>query len=404
VLPAIGLSKKAKERRNGMRAFADITVNAPLRNWVQLRSPRLEVIVMPSMFWLALLLGYLVGIGAAVLTLPTPVIEPLYGHLAIASGAIVALVLSLLWWSRSRASYPEPHEFAPLTEAPSRWMAAPEAAPAPPVAADAAAVSSDAEGLDDVMGDPARLRLITVATTHGLPARELREILFEGRVDAMVQPLASLAGKARLEHAVARLRAADGRLVEPREFRSTAARCGLLGLIDQALVMRAMQALRQDKSDAERRLVCAVSIAAFKDPAFVAEIETMLAAKDDIGARIVLEIDCLRAEPEVERTMAALVEKGARLGLRRIASRAVEVAEIVERRFELVHLAGPLYALDAEHPAPGPQLRRLSVEAEDAGLQLVVDRRGTARQRLEVAGAPALGQAQSFARARADAA
>lgn len=357
---------------------------------------------MPSIFWLALLLGYLVGIGAAVLTLPAPVIEPLYGHLAIASGAIVAVILALLWWSRSHATVPEPHEFTPFTETPSRRVAAPEAAPAPPVAVEAPATNG--WGLDDVMGDPVRLRLISVATTHGLPARELREILFEGRVDAMVQPLASLAGKAGLEHAVARLRAADGRLVEPREFRSTAARCGLLGLIDQALVMRTTQALRQDKGDGERRFLCAVGMAAFKDPAFVAEIELMLATNDGIASRIVLEVDCLRAEPEVERTLAALVEKGAQLGLRRIASRAVDVAEIVERRFEVVHLSGPLYALDPEHPAPSPHLRRLSAEAEDAGLQLVVDRRGTARQRLEVAGAPALGRGGSFERARADAA
>jgi EAL domain-containing protein (putative c-di-GMP-specific phosphodiesterase class I) len=385
-----------------MRALAEITVNASLRNWVHIRSPRLEVIVMPSMFWLALLLGYLVGIGAAVLTLPAPVIEPLYGHLAIASGAIVAIVLALLWWSRSRASFPEPHEFTPLTEAPSPRAAAPETV-APPAAA-AGANPAAAEGVDDVVGDPARLRLITVATAHGLSARELREILFEGRVEAMVQPLASLAGQAGLEHAVARLRAADGRLVEPREFRSTAARCGLLGLIDQALVMRTAQALRQGPGDGERRFLCAVGMAAFKDPAFVAEIEMMLAAGDGIGARIVLEVDSLRAEPEVERTLAALIEKGAQLGLRRIASRAVDVAEIVERRFELVHLAGPLYALDPEHPAPGPLLRRLSVEAEDAGLQLVVDRRGAARQRLDVAGATALGGRGSFERARADAA
>ena len=38
---------------------------------------------MPILFWLALLLGYLTGVAAAVLLLPSRLIEPLYGPLAL---------------------------------------------------------------------------------------------------------------------------------------------------------------------------------------------------------------------------------------------------------------------------------------------------------------------------------
>ncbi len=45
---------------------------------------------MPTLFWLALLLGYLTGVAAAVLLLPAPLIEPLYGPLALATVVVLA--------------------------------------------------------------------------------------------------------------------------------------------------------------------------------------------------------------------------------------------------------------------------------------------------------------------------
>ena len=45
---------------------------------------------MPSLFWLALLLGFLTGVSAAVLLLPARLIEPLYGPLALTTVVVTA--------------------------------------------------------------------------------------------------------------------------------------------------------------------------------------------------------------------------------------------------------------------------------------------------------------------------
>ena len=55
---------------------------------------------MPILFWLALLLGYLTGVAAAVLLLPARLIEPLYGPLALTT------VLALAAFGAAAAAAP----------------------------------------------------------------------------------------------------------------------------------------------------------------------------------------------------------------------------------------------------------------------------------------------------------
>ena len=57
---------------------------------------------MPTLFWLALLLGYLTGVAAAVFQLPAPLIEPLYGPLALATVVVLAAFALLLQLRRVR--------------------------------------------------------------------------------------------------------------------------------------------------------------------------------------------------------------------------------------------------------------------------------------------------------------
>ena len=61
---------------------------------------------MPSLFWLALLLGFLTGVSAAVLLLPARLIEPLYGPLALTTVVVTAACGALLRlrWVRQNGS------------------------------------------------------------------------------------------------------------------------------------------------------------------------------------------------------------------------------------------------------------------------------------------------------------
>ena len=73
---------------------------------------------MPSLFWLALLLGYLIGVAAAVLLLPAPLIEPLYGPLVLTTVVVlggfgVLMQLRRMRGRARRADAPPRHEPPP---------------------------------------------------------------------------------------------------------------------------------------------------------------------------------------------------------------------------------------------------------------------------------------------------
>ena len=116
---------------------------------------------------------------------------------------------------------------------------------------------------------------------------ELRQILYEGRVGARLRPLADPAApQAALYHALPRLRAADGSQLEPARYRTTAARCGLLGVIDRLLLLRCAEMLRATRAEGREALVlCTVAAASLTDPGFVAEVEQQLRDRSRAGRR-----------------------------------------------------------------------------------------------------------------------
>src|SRR5918996_414526 len=78
----------------------DVNLNERLSR--QVWPPLAEVIIVPTLFWLALLLGYLSGVAAAVLFLPAPLIEPLYGPLVLTTVVVLAAFGVLVQMRRVR--------------------------------------------------------------------------------------------------------------------------------------------------------------------------------------------------------------------------------------------------------------------------------------------------------------
>ncbi len=191
---------------------------------------------MPTLFWLALLLGYLAGVGGAILILPAPLLQPMYGPLSVTTALVVGVAGFLL---RSRHHQRRAEGLEPGTTTPDDPAPAGEAtthtSAAGPLWRRVAASARRALGSDRPEGSwPLLVRLEPPGV---LGPSELRLALDEGRLDALLRPLTNLAvPEATVQHAVARLRSAEGTPLPPARYRSTAARCGLLGLIDRLLI------------------------------------------------------------------------------------------------------------------------------------------------------------------------
>jgi cyclic-di-GMP phosphodiesterase TipF (flagellum assembly factor) len=317
---------------------------------------------MPTLFWLALLLGYLTGVAAAVLLLPARLIEPLHGPLALATVVVVAAFGLLLQVRRARA------RSMPAARAPRPQPSAdrPIAAGAPELQAEGAEGATPA-GAQDADRWPLMVRLEAPGV---IGPSELRQILYEGRVEARLRPVADPAApQAALYLALPGLRTVDDTLLEAGRWRTTAARSGLLGLVDRLLLLRCVEMLRAGRADGRPLLVlCAIAPASLTDPAFLGEIEQQLSDDPKLAPGLVLALEHAGRDGAAAAALARLRRRGMRFCLRRVGPPPADALELRRSGFDFVLLESERFALDGERasPAPGgaggpglPELQRL---------------------------------------------
>jgi EAL domain-containing protein (putative c-di-GMP-specific phosphodiesterase class I) len=342
----------------------------------QVRSLLSEVLIMPTLFWLALLLGYLAGVSGAILVLPAPLLQPMYGPLAVTTALVVG-VAGFLWRSRHRQRRAEALEPGTTTpDDPARDdQATTHASAAGPLWRRVAANARRALRSDRPEGSwPLLVRLEPPGV---LGPSELRLALDEGRLDALLQPLTNLAvPEAAVQHAVARLRTAEGTPLPPARYRSTAARCGLLGLIDRLLIRECAGALRRAASEGrELSVVCEIATESLNDSGFVGELSHLVVEAPRLARRLVLALDRTRLDQLAKRTLGRFRTLGGRVCLKRIGPPPPDVAALAEQGFDLVMLEARRFT---QPPAAGqevePALLEIQRRLAAAGLELLVAR------------------------------
>ncbi len=321
---------------------------------------------MPTLFWLALLLGYLAGVAAAVVLLPMRLIEPLAGPLALTTVIAVAAfgVLFRLRRARRRDRYAEAAADGPdPLGVRARRMAA--------AAVEAAAVPDrPAEARW-----PLQVRLEPPGT---IGPRELQQLLAEGRVDVGLRPIASLERPdAALYHALPRLHAADGRPVAPARYRASAARCGLLGLIDQRLLRRSAELLREARAEGrEVLMVCGIAADSLSNSAFGAALDRQMTDDPELAEQLVLALDHAVCDQPGIAAQAGMRRRGLRFCLRRVGPPPLDGAELGANGFDFVLLEAARFALAAADGRIDPTLLELQRGFGPAGPMLLVGRTG----------------------------
>jgi hypothetical protein len=358
-------------------------VNLKERLREQAWPPLAEVIIMPSLFWLALLLGYLTGVAAAVLLLPAPLIEPLYGPLVLTTVVVLAAFGALMQLRRMRRRA-------------RRTAATPRHEPPP---GDHSLVAnrqvSAGESAENGSADPDRefddhWPLVLRFEPPGvIGPSELRQILYEGRVGARLGRLTDPAApEAALYHALPHLRAADGSQLEPARYRTTAGRCGLLGVVDRLLLLRCAEMLRATRAEGREALVlCAVAAASLTDPAFVAEIEQQLSDHPALPDDLVLALDHAVHDAPSVAAFGRLRERGLRFCLRRVGPPPTDAAaELANSGFHFVLLEGGRFAIGSGGAPGEPALLELQQAFGTAGIKLLAVDGGADRATIDLPG------------------
>jgi len=156
----------------------------------------------------------------------------------------------------------------------------------------------------------------------------VKDAIENDRIDLYLQPIVSLPQrKQRFYEAFSRLRNENGTVLKPSDYLEAAERANRIGLIDNMILLRAVQALRQLGPQSQHyRIFCNISPATIFDEEFFVRFTDYLDANNDLAQRLVFEF----TYPAVE-IMNETVQKN----LDSIARRGYAFSVDHVRRFDL---------------------------------------------------------------------
>ncbi len=225
------------------------------------------------------------------------------------------------------------------------------AAPRPVAEAPAVAPAAPEEKAERAEKKPKRSREPVPGPFAGMDAEAIlnliRDAVNDDRLELYLQPIVTLPQrKARFYEALSRLRLADGRVIEAKDFIPPARAAGLLPVIDQRVVLRSVQVVRRlAAKNREAGLFMNISAETLRDGKIFPEVLAALEAHRAIAASLVFEMT--QAEyrslgPSEQINLTLLAERGFPVSLDRMEDLKVDPRVLSERGVRFIKVAGDL--------------------------------------------------------------
>jgi cyclic-di-GMP phosphodiesterase, flagellum assembly factor TipF len=207
----------------------------------------------------------------------------------------------------------------------------------------------------------------------------LRAAIAEDRIDLYLQPIVTLPQrKVRYYEALSRLRLADGKIVDAKDFIGQARKAGLAPQIDQRLVLRCVQIVRRlAAKNRDVSLFLNIAPETLSSGGLFTEILGYLDANRALAPSLVLEFSqaVFRSLGPVEQiNLAQLAERGFLLSLDRVEDLKLDPRSLAERGVRFIKVPGELMV--ARGPEAGSQIHPADLADLLArfGIDLVAER------------------------------
>lgn len=202
----------------------------------------------------------------------------------------------------------------------------------------------------------------------------IREGIEQGRVDLYLQPTVTLPGrKVRYFEGLTRIRKGDGDIVMPGDYMPVAKRSALMPLIDNVLVVRAVQVLRRLGSDAPIEGVFAnISMHSLLDPDYFPELIEFMEENAGLSERLIFEISQAEMQGLNESEIGCLETLGA-LGFGYCLDNVVDLETgfdgLSDRNFRFAKVSAAEFL-----GGPGRNAADLKRRLDAAGIQLIIEK------------------------------
>ena len=207
----------------------------------------------------------------------------------------------------------------------------------------------------------------------------IREALESNRVDLYIQPIVSLPQR-RAQHfeAFSRIRTADGRIVAARQYLDAAKKQGLIGTIDNLLLMRCVQLLRRnEKRQSDVSFFVNISDHTLNDTEFLDQFIGFMASNPTLATRLVFEIaqrDVMGLSDTVLEQLAALGKLGFRFSMDQVEDLDIDFQALAQANFRFMKVPISLLLTLPEDGANWVHPRNLKAKSTVSEISLVVER------------------------------
>lgn len=210
--------------------------------------------------------------------------------------------------------------------------------------------------------------------------QRVRDAVESGRIDFYLQPIVSLPQrKPRYYEAFSRLREADGKILKPVDYLEAAERANKIGVIDNMILMRCIQALREERRRAPRLAVfCNLSPATLYDTDFFNQLTDYLEANSDLASSLIFEFTYPAIQtmhPRVLENLRAIAAKGFEFSIDHVHSIDLDWEALRAKNFRFAKAsASLLLAAGRGDEASVAKLRSFRKRLTDVGIDLIVEK------------------------------
>ncbi|NUR11144.1 MAG: EAL domain-containing protein [Bradyrhizobium sp.] len=225
---------------------------------------------------------------------------------------------------------------APFEERPAAPAPLP-AAPPPPATRPAPAVQTQTTNPIQAAGGRNQTQLLAT----------LRNAIDENRIDIFLQPMVTLPQrKVRFYEAVTRLRDERDQLIAAEEFISIAEASGLIGRIDNMVMLRCVQVLRRLMvRNKDVGVFCNVAASTLGNSTTFAQCLDFLEANRALAPSLVLEFKqstFRNLGPAETENLAALAQRGFRFSIDHVTDLRIEPRELADRGVRFIKVPATL--------------------------------------------------------------
>ncbi len=209
---------------------------------------------------------------------------------------------------------------------------------------------------------------------------KVRNAIEGGKLDLYLQPIVSLPQrKIRYYEAFSRLRAEDGGVLKPTDYLEAAERANRIGVIDNMILLRCVQAFRKLKHrDSQFAVFCNLSPATLFDTDFFNRFTDYLEVNGDLSSRLVFEFTYPAVQmmhPRFEANLDAIARRGFAFSVDHVTSLDLDWSALRSQNFRFAKAPSSLLlAASNGGDAAAAKLRTFRKRLADAGIDLIAEK------------------------------